>query len=152
MIDINFFAKKAAEAKPDAHVSPGERRSGNGSMNARPLWTKYCPGDITQELPALKGAELHVTHRGIVNSWQLDHMNHMNMRHYAAAFDEASWALLALISLDSSYFQRHRRGMAAQEQTIQYKSELRVGDAFEIRSRVLEVREKTIRLQHDMHK
>jgi hypothetical protein len=42
--------------------------------------------------------------------------------------------------------------MAALEQSISYKCQLRVGDMFEIRSSIVELREKTIRLRHDMHK
>jgi acyl-CoA thioester hydrolase len=78
-------------------------------------------------------------------------MNHMNVRHYVAMFDQSSWLLLAELGLDSQYFGAQRRGMAALEQTIQYKSELRSGDMFEIRSGVMEVREKTIRLIHNMY-
>jgi acyl-CoA thioester hydrolase len=42
--------------------------------------------------------------------------------------------------------------MAALEQSINYKSELRAGDMFEIRSQILEINCKTIRARHDMHK
>ena len=42
--------------------------------------------------------------------------------------------------------------MAAVEQNIQYKSELHAGDAYEIRSKVLKVGERSVRMQHDMHK
>jgi len=75
----------------------------------------------------------------------------MNVRHYVAMFDQSSWLLLAQLGLDSQYFGDHARGMAALEQTIQYKNELRSGDMFEIRSGVMEVREKTLRLLHNMY-
>ena len=92
-----------------------------------------------------------VTYRGIVYPWHLDHMNHMNVQHYVGMFDQASWVFLSMLGMDSRYFRDHRRGMAALEQTIQYKNELRLGDMFEIRSAVLEVRQKTIRAIHEMH-
>jgi len=79
-------------------------------------------------------------------------MDHMNVQHYTGVFDQSSWVLLAFLGLDTSYFRANRRGVAALEQTIAYKSELRTGEAFEIRSRILEVRVKTMRIQHDMHK
>jgi acyl-CoA thioester hydrolase len=125
MIDINFFSRNKSQA----------------STNER-----------TQELPVLNKPELQITYRGIVYPWQLDHMHHMNVRSYMDCFDQASWVLLALLGLDSWYFERNRRGMAALEQNIRYKSELRAGEAFEIRSSVLEVGEKTLRMQHDMHR
>jgi acyl-CoA thioester hydrolase len=93
-----------------------------------------------------------VTFRGIVYPWHQDHMGHMNVQHYVGMFDQATWVFLAWLGLDSEYFSRHHRGMAALEQTIAYKSELRAGDIFEIRSNLIEVREKTIRFQHTMSK
>jgi acyl-CoA thioester hydrolase len=153
MIDINFFTRRAPDANrtTDSNKSTvaAPRTIANGTI--RPTATNGC-SDRTQELPRLNGSELHITFRGVVYPWQLDHMNHMNVQHYMATFDQASWVLLALLGLDSWYFQRNRRAMAALEQTIEYKSELRAGEAFEIRSTVLEVRDKTIRMRHDMHR
>jgi acyl-CoA thioester hydrolase len=40
--------------------------------------------------------------------------------------------------------------MAAVQQNISYKRELLAGDIVEIRSHLLEVRDKTIRFRHDM--
>jgi acyl-CoA thioester hydrolase len=40
--------------------------------------------------------------------------------------------------------------MAAVEQHIEYKRELRAGDVVTVRSTVLEVKEKSIRFQHEM--
>jgi acyl-CoA thioester hydrolase len=125
MIDITYFAnKKNAERASEPKVK---------SLPVNP-------------------AEFVVTFRGVVYPWHLDHMTHMNVQHYVSMFDQASWVLLALLGLDSGYFQDKRRGMATLEQTIQYKSELRSGDMVEIRSTVLELRDKTIRLLHNMHK
>jgi acyl-CoA thioester hydrolase len=126
MIDINYIAKRAVEAS---------------AARASSQFTK-----------APNGAELHITFRGIVYPWHLDHMNHMNVRYYTASFDQASWVLLALLGLDTAYFERHGRGMAAIEQTTQYKRELRCGETFEIHSSIVELREKTMRMRHDLHK
>jgi acyl-CoA thioester hydrolase len=79
-------------------------------------------------------------------------MDHMNVQHYVGMFDQASWVLMAWLGLDGQYFAENQRGMAALEQTISYKSELRAGDMFEIRSAIVEVSQKTIRLLHNMHK
>jgi acyl-CoA thioester hydrolase len=79
-------------------------------------------------------------------------MDHMNVQHYVGMFDQASWILLAWLGMDGKYFSQNRRGMAALEQSISYKAELRAGDMFEIRSAILEIREKTMRLRHDMYK
>ena len=112
---------------------------------------KVKGGAPTASESALAGG-LPVTFRGVVYPWHLDHMDHMNVQHYVGMFDQASWILLAWLGLDSKYFSQNRRGMAALEQSISYKAELRVGDMFEIRSSIVEVREKTMRLRHDMYK
>jgi acyl-CoA thioester hydrolase len=125
MVDINYFTGRMKRAK-------------NADQPARkPLECSASP---------------LVTYCGMVHPWQVDHMDHMNVQHYTFVFDQSSWVLLAMLGLDAQYFRANRRGMAALEQTITYKSELRSGETFKIRSRILEVREKTMRVRHDIHK
>jgi acyl-CoA thioester hydrolase len=115
-------------------------------------FAKRAEANAQQAVSVPDDSKLQVTFRGIVYPWHLDHKNHMNVQHYTAMFDQSSWVLLAMLGLDGQYFQKHGRGMAALEQTIHYRSELRSGDMFEIRSAIVEVRDKTIRLLHNMHK
>lgn len=91
-----------------------------------------------------------VTYRGTVYPSQCDHMGHMNVMWYVSKFDEASWQLLSTLGLTASRFKREGIGMAAVDQHIQYKRELRAGDVVTIRSSVLAVTEKSIRLVHQM--
>jgi len=69
---------------------------------------------------------------------------------YVGKFDEASWQLLSGLGLTRARFARDSAGMATLEQRIEYKRELRAGDIITIQSRVLEIRDKTIRLFHEM--
>jgi acyl-CoA thioester hydrolase len=92
-----------------------------------------------------------ITYRGTVYPWQCDHIGHMNVMWYAGKFDEATWHLFAAIGLTPSYLREGRRGMAAVQQNISYKRELLAGDIVEIRSHIVEVREKVLRFVHDMH-
>src|SRR5690242_10133830 len=117
MVNITYFADKKQRAE-------GDSGKGEFPQKANPL----------------------VTFRGVVYPWHLDHMDHMNVQHYVGMFDQSSWVLLAMLGLDGHFFREHGHGMAALEQTINYKSELRSGDMLEIRSAVLEVREKTMRI------
>ena len=91
-----------------------------------------------------------LTYRGTVYPWQCDHIGHMNVMWYVGKFDEATWHLFAQIGLTPSYLRESGRGMAAVQQNISYKRELLAGDIVEIRSRVLELREKVLRFAHDM--
>jgi len=95
-------------------------------------------------------SEFTITHRGTVYPWQCDHMGHMNVMWYVGKFDEASWQLLSCLALTRARISRDGAGMAAVEQRIEYKRELRAGDVVTIRSKVLEVKDKTIRMRHEM--
>ena len=91
-----------------------------------------------------------LTYRGTVYPWHCDHVGHMNVMWYVGKFDEATWHLFASVGLTPSYLRDGGRGMAAVQQTISYKKELLAGDLVEVKSRVIEMREKAIRFSHDM--
>jgi acyl-CoA thioester hydrolase len=90
------------------------------------------------------------TYRGAVYPWQCDHVGHMNIMWYVGKFDEANWNMFARLGLTPSYLRQSGRGMAGVQQNITYKRELFAGDIVEIRSRLLELREKSIRFLHEM--
>jgi len=94
--------------------------------------------------------QLAATCRGTVYPWQCDHVGHMNIMWYVGKFDEANWNLFARIGLTPTYLRESGRGMAAVEQNISYRRELLAGDIVEVRSILLEIREKSIRFRHEM--
>ena len=94
--------------------------------------------------------ETDATYRGTVYLWQCDHVGHMNIMWYVGKFDEANWNLFARLGLTPSYLREAGRGMAAVQQTVTYKRELLAGDVVEVRSRLLEIRDKSIRFMHEM--
>ena len=94
--------------------------------------------------------QLELTYRGAVYPWHCDHMGHMNVMWYTGKFDEASWSLLAQIGLTRTFLQNREQGMAALQQNITYKRELRAGDIVSIRSGVLDIRDKIVRIFHEM--
>ena len=91
-----------------------------------------------------------VTYPGCVYPWHCDHVGHMNIMWYVGKFDEANWNFFAALGLTPSYLRNENRGMAAVQQNITYKHELLAGDIVEIRSRVEELREKSLRFVHEM--
>ena len=94
--------------------------------------------------------ELAITYRGTVYPWQCDHMGHMNVMWYASKFDEACWQFLSTLGLTASYFREQGVGMVAVQQHTEYKRELRAGDTVTIRSTVSDIKDKTLRLIHEM--
>jgi acyl-CoA thioester hydrolase len=91
-----------------------------------------------------------ITYAGAVYPWQCDHMGHMNVTGYVGKFDEATWAFFLSIGLSPTVLRGDVLGIAALEQRITYKRELLPGDLVEIRTRLVELREKTIRFVHTM--
>lgn len=77
-------------------------------------------------------------------------MGHMNVMWYVGKFDEATWQLFTRLGLSPSRLHDDGIGMAAVEQHIEYKRELRAGDVVSISSHVTEVKEKSVRFVHQM--
>jgi len=94
--------------------------------------------------------ELQITYRGVIHPWHCDIMGHMNVVWYMSKFDEAAWQFAAMLGLNNEYFKTKHRGMAALQQNITYKSELVAGNTVTIRSGVLEMKEKIVRIIHEM--
>ncbi len=90
------------------------------------------------------------TYRGAVYPWHCDHMGHMNVMWYVGKFDEATWNLFAGIGVTPSFLREKNRAMAAVQQDITYRRELRAGDVVAIRSGVLEIRDKVVKFVHEM--
>ncbi len=77
-------------------------------------------------------------------------MGHMNVMWYVGKFDEATWQVFTQIGVTPSYMRDGMFGMAGVQQNLTYKRELMAGDAVEVRSHILEVRERVIRMVHTM--
>ena len=91
-----------------------------------------------------------LTYKGAVYPWHCDHMGHMNVMWYVGKFDEATWQLFAAVGLSPAWLRAHGRGMAAVEQHIRYRRELMPGDLVSVRTRVLDVQDKSLRFEHEM--
>ena len=86
--------------------------------------------------------EAAITYRGAVYPWHCDHVGHMNVMWYVGKFDEATWNLFHRVGITAAYLRDNQRGMAAVDQHIQYKRELKAGDVVTVRSEVLELHEQ----------
>jgi len=77
-------------------------------------------------------------------------VGHMNVMWYVGKFDEASWQLFNALGLSASYLRGAQRGMAAVDQHISYLQELHAGAVVCVRTRLLEIKERSIRFEHEM--
>ena len=96
------------------------------------------------------GADDAITYRGAVYPWHCDHVGHMNVMWYVGKFDEATWNLFQRVGITPAYLRGNQRGMAAVDQHIEYRRELKAGDVVTIRSEILEMAGKKIRFRHEM--
>lgn len=88
-----------------------------------------------------------VTYLGVVHPWMCDVMGHMNVRHYAAVFDDASFQLLGHIAPPES-LARERRGWADVRCEIDYKHETPAGTLLTVRSHLVRVGGKSLTFVH----
>ena len=96
--------------------------------------------------------ESMLTYKGTVFPWHCDEMGHMNVMWYVGKFDEATRHFFHELGITPAVVRAHKRGMAAVEQTIQYKRELQAGDIVSVHSVLLEIKDKSVRFAHEMRK
>lgn len=119
-------------------------------LTATPL-TSFAGGlMVTEIMPTSNPSASMVTYRGVTYPWQCDQIGHMNITWYVSKFDEANWNLFASVGITPSYLREGNFGVAGVQQNITYKRELMAGDVIEVRTRILEIREKVIRFLHEM--
>jgi len=91
------------------------------------------------------------TYRGTVYPSEIDHMGHMNVQFYVSKFDEATWNLFSSIGINSKYIKDNNKGMVAVEQKIIYKKEVLEGDCLYIKSKIIEIKDKSLKFIHYMY-
>ena len=78
------------------------------------------------------GERLHLL-RGVVHPWHHDHFGHMNVRHYAPFFDDATYHMWTLMGLPySRMLPEHGVHTVSAEATTRFIRELRAGDLIAI--------------------
>jgi len=90
------------------------------------------------------------TARGTVHSWQCDHMGHANLRAYGEFFEQALWHVFHRIGITPSVLRGDAIRMAGVQQSIHYLKELLPGDLVLVKSRLIEMRERSLKMRHEM--
>jgi acyl-CoA thioester hydrolase len=93
-----------------------------------------------------------LTYKGAVFPWHCDEMGHMNVMWYVGRFDEGTRHFFHALGLTPQFLRANNRGMAAVEQTIEYKRELLAGDIVTVHSTLLDIKDKSVRFSHEMRK
>ena len=90
-----------------------------------------------------------VTFVGVAHPWMCDVMGHMNVRHYAAMFDDASFQLLGHIAAQDGN-QAAATGWADVRTEIDYRHETRAGSLITIRSHVVKIGRTSVTFEQVM--
>jgi acyl-CoA thioester hydrolase len=78
-------------------------------------------------------------YRGIVMPAQCDLYGHMNVRHYAALFDDASWHVLSRAGISLTDLRGRGLGTVVASLTIDFHHEMRAGNLVLIQGRLTRV-------------
>ncbi|TPM41683.1 acyl-CoA thioesterase [Mesorhizobium sp. B2-3-4] len=84
---------------------------------------------------------------GVAHPWMCDVMGHMNVRHYAAMFDDASFQLLGHIAGQDH---ASATGWADVRTEIDYRHETKAGSLLTIRSHVVKIGRTSITFEQVM--
>lgn len=89
--------------------------------------------------------------RGVVHPWHHDHFGHMNVRHYAPFFDDASYHLWTRLGLPySRMIQDHGIHCVTAQATTNFLKELTAGDLIAIDGWVARVGTKSVTFRLEM--
>ena len=91
-----------------------------------------------------------LSYQGVAIPPECDHMGHLNIAAYMVKFNDGIWSNFANVGLDRHFLDAEGTGMAAVETRTKYLREVFAGDVLTIRSRIVEVREKVVRILHEM--
>lgn len=90
-----------------------------------------------------------VTFVGVAHPWMCDVMGHMNVRHYAAMFDDASFQLLGHIAGQDGN-QPSQTGWADVRTEIDYRHETKAGSLITIRSHIVKIGRTSVTFEQVM--
>ena len=90
-----------------------------------------------------------VTYVGVAHPWMCDVMGHMNVRYYAAMFDDASFHLLGHVA-GAEGLKDTSRGWADVRSEVEYKHETKAGELITIHSRVVKTGRTSITFEQVM--
>ncbi len=88
--------------------------------------------------------------RGAVNTWECDDNGHMNVQFYVARASDGAFFLRHELGLSPSIIRDTQHTMIALEEHFRFHRELHAGDMMTMRSRLIDMREKTLVVYHEL--
>lgn len=95
---------------------------------------------------------LPVLLRAVVHPWHHDSFGHMNVRHYAPIFDDATWQFWSCIGLSyARLLADHGLHTVAAETRTRFLRELTAGDPVLVRGRLLRIGTRSLTIALALH-
>ena len=108
------------------------------------------PPPETPTAPAHDAAGLIDTSRGTFNQWELDASGHAHLRFRMNAYTSAMPHLMAKIGFTTEAREEKGWGFAALDYKLAHLRPIKVGEPYEMRSGLYELKDKTLRMVHHM--
>jgi len=89
--------------------------------------------------------------RSVVMPAHCDHYGHMNVRHYAAFFDDAGWHILSRAGVSLTELRARGLGSVVASLTIDFHHELSAGQLIAITGRITRVGTKSFSYEMRLH-
>lgn len=127
---------------------PGEMRAAAVAQEP-PANLQPLPPD-TPAAPGHDAAGLIDTSRGTFNQWELDPTGHAHLRFRMNAYTSAMPHLMARIGFTTEAREEKGWGFAALDYKLAHNRPIKVGEPYEMRSGLYELKDKTMRMVHHM--
>jgi len=90
--------------------------------------------------------------RSVVHPWHQDSFGHMNVRHYAPLFDDATWQFWSCVGLPyARMLQEHGLHTVAAETRTRFVRELKAGDPVVVRGRLTRIGTRSVTMALRLH-
>lgn len=93
----------------------------------------------------------HELYRSVVLPAHCDHYGHMNVRHYAAFFDDAGWQILGKLGVSLTELRARGLGSVVATLTIDFHHELKAGQLVVISAAVTRAGAKSLGYEMRLH-
>lgn len=86
----------------------------------------------------------HITFRNVAHQWMCDHFGHVNVRHYASFFDDASFGLWSITGVGPKELAKHGVHTVVARTETDFRREVLAGTTLLVKSRWVEVGSKSL--------
>jgi acyl-CoA thioester hydrolase len=138
---FDLGTRRFVDLPAELHAAAEQR---DAVVNLQPL------PPVTPAAPAHDAQGLIDTSRGTFNQWELDASGHAHLRFRMNAYTSAMPHLMARVGFTTEAREQNGWGFAALDYKLAHVRPIKVGEPYEMRSGLYELKDKTMRMVHHM--